>query len=80
MGDLILDRPILPNGAITEGREIIDGVEYVFEPAKNTESELHLLVTLPHQEVLIAQDVLYNKVHAFVGNDTIGDWMKVLTD
>jgi hypothetical protein len=35
-------------------------------------------VTLPHQEVLIAQDVVYNKVHAFVGNDTIADWMKVL--
>jgi glyoxylase-like metal-dependent hydrolase (beta-lactamase superfamily II) len=76
--DLVPDVPVVPDGMLAEGKETIDGVKYVFKRVKDAEADSQLLTTLPDYGVMIAQDLVYNKVHLFVGADEVAGWKKVV--
>lgn len=52
--------------------------EEVFEAVSGGEAAGELLVKLPEQRVLIAQDLVYNDVHLYLGNNDIAGWRQVI--
>ncbi|MFZ2491161.1 MAG: MBL fold metallo-hydrolase [Thermoanaerobaculia bacterium] len=66
-GDHITDRVWLPNQAASAGEVVIDGVKLRVSKILNAEDVTMLVIDLPDEKVLIAQDLVYNKVHLFVG-------------
>ncbi|MFF1724138.1 MBL fold metallo-hydrolase [Streptomyces sviceus] len=63
---------------ITPGTEVIDGVPFVFEAVSGGEAADELLVKLPDQGVLVAQDLVYNDVHLYLGNNDITGWQQAV--
>ena len=63
---------------LTPGTEIIDGVPFVFEAVSGGEAADELLVKLPDRGVLIAQDLVYNDVHLYLGNNDITGWQQAV--
>ncbi len=66
-GDAILDRMLLPNKIATEGEIVVDGIRIRVLKIASAEDLYMLAFDLPQEKVLIAQDLVYNKVHLFVG-------------
>lgn len=66
-GDLITDRMFLPNNIASAGDVQIDGVAFRLHEILTAEDLFMLAIDLPEEKVLIAQDLIYNKVHLFVG-------------
>ncbi|WP_328930836.1 MULTISPECIES: MBL fold metallo-hydrolase [unclassified Streptomyces] len=67
-----------PDVALIPGIEVIDGVPFVFEAVSGGEAADELLVKLPEQGVLIAQDLVYNDVHLYLGNNDITGWQRAV--
>ncbi|MEU4489905.1 MBL fold metallo-hydrolase [Streptomyces purpurascens] len=67
-----------PDVELVPGTEVIDGVPFVFEAVSGGEAADELLVKLPDQRVLIAQDLVYNDVHLYLGNNDITGWEKAV--
>jgi glyoxylase-like metal-dependent hydrolase (beta-lactamase superfamily II) len=59
------------------GKEVIDGVRFIFEKSFNNEAATSLVIKIPEAKTYIAQDIVYNKVHLFISGDTDG-WRKAL--
>lgn len=66
-GDLVTDTLFLPNKPITESEVTIDGVLFRLFKIVAAEDVFMLALDLPEEKTFIAQDLLYNKVHLFVG-------------
>ncbi|WEH14819.1 MBL fold metallo-hydrolase [Streptomyces sp. VNUA24] len=78
-GGLAVPATDLPGSVdITPGREVIDGVEFVFEAVSGGEAADELLVKLPDQGVLVAQDLVYHDVHLYLGNNDITGWQQAV--
>ncbi|WP_266377040.1 MBL fold metallo-hydrolase [Streptomyces canus] len=71
---------VAPTDLITPGTEVIDGVTFVFETVSGGETSDQLLIRLPEQGVLVAQDLVYHHTHAFVGNNDIARWQVILQE
>ena len=69
---------VTPTGVIEPGTEVIDGVRFVFEAVSGGEAADELLIKLPEQGVLIAQDLVYNDVHLYLGNNDITGWQQAV--
>lgn len=70
---------IVPENILKHNEKItIDGVELEFRFVKDAESENMMTVFLPKQRALIAQDVLYNNCHLFVGHLLFDGWLNGL--
>ncbi|GLP70258.1 MBL fold metallo-hydrolase [Streptomyces sp. TUS-ST3] len=67
-----------PDVALVPGTEVIDGVTFVFEAVSGGEAADELLVKLPEQGVLVAQDLVYNDVHLYLGNNDIAGWQQAV--
>ncbi|WP_416971798.1 MBL fold metallo-hydrolase [Streptomyces sp. 4F14] len=67
-----------PDVAVVPGTETIDGVPFVFEAVSGGEAADELLVKLPEQGVLVAQDLVYHDVHLYLGNNDITGWEKAV--
>ncbi len=67
LGNLVADHAVAPTHVIHEGKETIDGVEFMFTKVVDAESPFILTVELPAQKVLIAQDLVYNNIYLCVG-------------
>lgn len=67
-----------PTVEITAGTEVVDGIPFVFQAVSGGEAADELLVKLPEQGVLIAQDLVYHDVHLYLGNDDIAGWQQVV--
>ena len=52
---------------VDAGEETIDSIRVSFEPAADAESGHQLTIGFPDDGVLIAQDIVYNRVHACLG-------------
>ncbi len=76
--ELVTSQKVVPNFAITKRKATIDGVLYKFEKIENAEADVQLLIKIPEVNTLIMQDLIYNGVHAFVGNNTVENWITVL--
>ncbi len=78
MGDLITDKKVVPQHAIKEGTEVIDGVTFEFIKFGAAEASVQLAVKLPELKTLIAQDLVYNGVHLFLGQNAFDGWIDVM--
>ncbi|WP_128430818.1 MBL fold metallo-hydrolase [Streptomyces cyaneus] len=67
-----------PTVEITSGTEVVDGIPFVFQAVSGGEAADELLVKLPEQGVLIAQDLVYHDVHLYLGNNDIAGWQQVV--
>jgi glyoxylase-like metal-dependent hydrolase (beta-lactamase superfamily II) len=67
-----------PTVDLTPGTEVIDGVPFVFEAVAGGEAADELLIKLPEQRVLVAQDLVYNDVHLYLGNNDIAGWQRAV--
>jgi len=66
-GDKIADRVYLPAHSVAEGEILIDGMTFNLHKIVNAEDSWMLVIDLPKEKTLIAQDLVYNKYHLFVG-------------
>ncbi len=67
-----------PTVDLTPGTEVVDGVPFVFEAVSGGEAADELLVKLPEQGVLVAQDLVYHGVHLCLGNNDVTGWERAL--
>ncbi|MGI5460829.1 MBL fold metallo-hydrolase [Streptomyces sp. CA-249302] len=77
-GTVIPAADIAPTVEITPGTEVIDGVPFVFEAHSGGEAADQLVVKLPEQGVLVAQDLVYHDIHLFLGDNDIDGWRQAL--
>lgn len=66
--------PAVDNVLVGGGEEVIDRVRFSFERTAGGDTTDQLVIGLPDDEILIAQDVLYNRVHAFIAERTFDAW------
>lgn len=78
LGELVTSTKTVPQKIIVEGSETIDGLKYEFEKVVNAEAGVQLLIKLPELNTLIAQDLVYNDVHLFIGQNAFDGWLNAL--
>ena len=66
-GDLVTDTVYLPDKPIVDSEVVIDGVLFRLFKIVGAEDLYMLALDLPEEKTFIAQDLLYNNVHLFVG-------------
>jgi glyoxylase-like metal-dependent hydrolase (beta-lactamase superfamily II) len=66
-GDKITDKVYLPAHAVNGIEVLIDGLTFGLHKIVNAEDSRMLVIDLPEEKTLIAQDLVYNKYHLFVG-------------
>jgi glyoxylase-like metal-dependent hydrolase (beta-lactamase superfamily II) len=73
-------RRTIPNRAertgklVKRGPEVIDGTHFAFLTLQRAETAYELMVGLPDHRILIAQNLIYNQVHAFLGERAFDTW------
>jgi glyoxylase-like metal-dependent hydrolase (beta-lactamase superfamily II) len=77
-GDVIASRADRPNHIIAPGIKTIDGVRFEFLHLEHAETQDALMVGLPDHGVLITQDLIYNGIHAFIGERAFKGWAAAL--
>ena len=77
-GDAIPARAQRPERIVPPGVETIDGVRFEFLHLQHAETADALMVGLPDRGILITQDLLYNGVHVFVGEQAFDSWAAAL--
>ncbi|MFI8233983.1 MBL fold metallo-hydrolase [Streptomyces sp. NPDC085900] len=78
-GQVIPLAEFTPSVALVPGTEVIDGVTFVFEAVSGGEAADELLIKLPEQGVLIAQDLVYHDLHLYLGNNDIIGWQQAVS-
>lgn len=78
MGDLLPETFLAPTETLTEGAATIDGLAFEFERVTDAEAPEHVIVRLPDAGIHIVQDLAYNQVHLFTGNNTMDNWISVI--
>ncbi len=70
----------VPNftNTVTAGKASIGGLTVELATYKDAESSEALFIILPDLKVLIAQDLLYNNTHLFLGHDNFDNWITTL--
>jgi glyoxylase-like metal-dependent hydrolase (beta-lactamase superfamily II) len=63
-----------PTVEITAGTEIIDGIPFMFEKVTGGEIHTTLVIKLPEQGVLVAQDVVYDHTHLWFLDKDFDGW------
>jgi glyoxylase-like metal-dependent hydrolase (beta-lactamase superfamily II) len=59
------------------GKEVIDGVTFIFEKSLNNEDAVSMVIKIPEVKTNILQDIVYNKTHSFISGSTVG-WRKAI--
>jgi len=77
-GDAIPTRAQRPGHIVPPGVQTIDGVCFEFFHLQHAETEDALMVGLPDHGILITQDLLYNRVHVFIGEHAFDGWTAAL--
>ena len=68
----------MPTCIVKPGVETIDAVPVNFIHLEQAETQDALMVGLPEQGILITQDLVYNRVHAMVGEKAFESWTDAL--
>ncbi|SEK40037.1 Glyoxylase, beta-lactamase superfamily II [Chitinophaga rupis] len=76
-GGIIAKTLNVPAHAQKEGKEVIDGVTFIFERSLDNEDAVSLVIKIPEVKTYIAQDIVYNKIHLFISGNLDG-WRKAL--
>ncbi len=74
-GDAITETVVAPGRTIRPGTETLDGVTLAYEKADGAEAGVNLVIELPENRVLIAQDLVYNRVHVFLQQKEMEPWL-----
>jgi len=77
LGDLIGDKAVLPN-KILESNFSVDGVEFKVREVKNTEASLIATLEIDAEKILFASDLAYGKIHLYIAENHIDEWIKEL--
>jgi glyoxylase-like metal-dependent hydrolase (beta-lactamase superfamily II) len=77
-GDVISARAERPDHLVAPGTDIIGGVCFEFLHLEHAETRDALMVGLPDHGILIAQDLLYDRVHVFIGEQAFDSWIAAL--
>jgi len=77
-GDAIPIRAQRPQRIVPPGVELIDGLRFEFLHLRHAETEDALMIGLPDHGILITQDLLYNRVHVFIGEHAFDGWTAAL--
>ena len=77
-GDLIAAQSEQPDHIVAPSVETIDGARFEFLHLEHAETSDALMVGLPDSGILITQDLLYNGVHVFVGEQAFDSWAAAL--
>lgn len=78
LGDVIPTRAERPAEIVSPGDEIIGGIRFQFMALLHAETENALMIGLPDEKILITQDLLYDRVHVFVGEKAFDSWNEAL--
>ena len=78
LGDIIPLNAERPSRIVIPGTEVIDGTRFEFLQLRHAETEDALMIGLPDHDVLITQDLVYNKVHVFIGERAFDSWAAAL--
>ena len=76
-GPIIAKSLNMPSHVQKTGKEIIDGVSFIFEKSLNNEDAASLVIKIPEVKANILQDIVYNKTHLFISGNTEG-WRKAI--
>jgi glyoxylase-like metal-dependent hydrolase (beta-lactamase superfamily II) len=77
-GGLIAARAERPDRIVVPGTETVDGVRFEFLHLEHAETEHALMVGLPEHGILITQDLIYDRVHVFLGEHAFDSWAAAL--
>ena len=69
---------IRPEFEATAGTETISGETFQFDVVRHAEADPSLVVGLPEHRILIAQDLVYNRIHLFLGEKNFDGWTAAL--
>jgi glyoxylase-like metal-dependent hydrolase (beta-lactamase superfamily II) len=78
VGDDAPDHARRPDHQVREGDEIVDGVNIRHIRLTQVETEDALVIGLPDARVIIAQDLVYNRAHVFLGERNFDSWRVAL--
>jgi len=78
LGDTVPPRAERPNQIVAPGIEMIDGIRFEFLHLQHAETQDALMVGFPDHGVLITQDLIYNRVHVFIGERAFDGWAAAL--
>ena len=78
LGDLIGDKAVLPN-KILEPAFSVDGVKFKVQAVKNTEAAIIALIEIDAEKILFASDLVYIKIHLYIAEKHIAEWLAELT-
>jgi glyoxylase-like metal-dependent hydrolase (beta-lactamase superfamily II) len=78
LGKVTPQRAERPSRIAIPGMEVIEGTRFEFLRLRHAETEDALMIGLPDQRILITQDLIYNAVHAFIGEQAFDGWAVAL--
>ncbi|WP_316829697.1 MBL fold metallo-hydrolase [Pedobacter aquatilis] len=78
LGDLVPAKAPRVAQIIQAGTEIFDDIELEFIHLKNAETVDALIIALPNHGILITQDMIYNRIHPYLGDMAFDSWMQDL--
>lgn len=73
-GDDVPARSQTPGNSVEVGVEVVESVPVDFVHLQNAETCDALMVGFPSERILITQDLVYNRVHAMVGEKAFNTW------
>ncbi len=73
-GNLTTRKKIVPQPLLKAGSTQMAGIQLEIEHISDAEGTHHVLIKLPEYKSLLAQDLAYNKIHLFIGNNTHDNW------
>lgn len=75
MGNAVPQKAVRPEIIIKPGSELVEDIQFEFIRLKHAETEDALMIGLPDQGILITQDMVYNKIHAYLGEQSFDEWL-----
>jgi glyoxylase-like metal-dependent hydrolase (beta-lactamase superfamily II) len=77
-GPLIPDMIAMPQADLEPGKLVVDDLVIRVESVRDAEDTEQALIRLPKQKAIIAQDLVSNGYHAFIGTGPVGPWVERL--
>jgi len=79
-GGFVPESLVIPQHAVVEGAEVIDGITFVHRKIHHAEVETQLVIDLPELGVSIVQDLVYSGGHVYIHSVDSSGWIGVLDD
>ncbi len=77
---MIADHARTIDSVASLGTEVVDGVSLELRPINHAETEIALAIAVPSEGMMITQDLVYNRVHLFLGEKRFSEWRQALVE